>query len=207
LRSCIVEVDTSGCQQVESIPPGTIQYAVREALNPVFQGLPSQLQLRGDGVTAKTVSGATIGAIVVAIPFAISAPLFFGGTLDISVRINVGLQGVPPNASLAVGLDRVDVDTEFGWYDDVLTLGNTYTAAQVADQIIKAFVQYLAVTQFVPQVADQLQAAIDTLLSLAKANDPHHRTFTVTEFSADETGIVYRLCPLPAPPTPPPPSQ
>jgi len=207
IGSCVVQVDTSGCLPEESIPSGTINYSVRAALNPVLQGLPSSLRLRGDGVSAKTVAGATIGAIVVAIPLAISVPHWFDGTIDISIIINVGLQGVPPSASLAVNLNRVDVDPEWTWYSDVLSLGNTYTAARVADQIVTAFLQYLAVTQFVPQVASQLQAAIDTFLSLAKANDLHHRTFTVTEFSADDTGIVYRLCPLPQPPTPPPPSH
>jgi hypothetical protein len=189
---CTVAVDTSGCLPPQGISAATINESIDRAAQAAL-GDNSQVSLRGS-TTTRTV----VGGMVIAVPLDVAVPDWFDATMDISMTVDVGLDGLPPEASPLVELRTLDVDVDWAWYSDALSLGVTALAGAVADQVAQPFLVHIANREIIPLIKDGFRAVVALQQSSAKELDPNHRDFVLTEFSADPTGIAFALCPLPA---------
>jgi hypothetical protein len=187
---CTVEVDTSGCQPPQGISAATINASVLENAQSSFAD-GSQVSLRGT-----TSTKAHSGGLDITIPLAISVPDWFDATLDITMAIDVGMDGMPPHAVSKVVLRNLDVDFDWAWYSDVLSLGLTDLASTVANHVAQPLLEHIAEYEVVPQIKSGFDSFVASEAAAAQNLDPTHRAYVLTEFGCDTMGVEFQLCPL-----------
>jgi hypothetical protein len=186
-----VPVDGSACKSGQ-IPGIVITNRVKEAITEQFQG-SSDFSLRGNGVSVDLSD-----TIAINIPLSLNIPDWFDATMTIAIQIEVGMQGVPPQASIFAQAST-NVDVSWEWYSTLLSLGITSAVADGMQKIAQAFMSEIAQNQIASAIADEVNGQVQALATGAQQGDPGGRAFKLTSLTVTSDGITFTVCPTPSP--------
>jgi hypothetical protein len=184
-----VAVDTSACASSQ-IPEAALVPLIAQQ---VTAGLPSSndFTLEGKGV----VVALTAGTITITIPLHINVPDYFDATMTIVVPISVGMQGAPPEASIAVNAAETKVDVAWSWLANLLSGEITKVLAIAMERVAQAFMSEIATAQIATGIQHALGDQLTSVATQAQTSDPQGRTFALTSFNLTSGGIAFSVCP------------
>jgi len=187
LKSAIVTVNTSGCQDLK-IPASIITTLLKNQLDNAFAG--SDNFTLGDG--GSTVTAGSNGLVDIHIPITINVPNWFDADLDFHIQLNIsGAQG-----HVIVTAPVVDVTGGFPFLSDVLSGGCSDAVSTGMTKMAYAFLERIVDTELRPAVEQAIKGPLDQFTNQQQNDDPQHRPFAMTTliFNANE-GLDITACP------------
>lgn len=188
LRQWTVHVNLSECQS-ESLPALLVTAPIKNVLTQAF-GSDDQFSVNGDiEVTPDT------GVVNINVPLNINVPNWFDADMDIRVQLAI-TGGKDP----IVTAPKVDVNVDWGFLSNLLSLGCTDLIGSGMSQISKVFLEHIIDFEVRPAITQGLAALRDQYLGRLQSDDPQKRTYVMRSltFGPDPTGITILACPMPA---------
>lgn len=188
LKSDIVIVNTSDCQDHPPIPAAVVTGLIKSKIDAAFSG--SDDFSLGDG--GSTVTAGSNGLVDIHIPVTINVPDWFDADMDFHIQLNIsGAQG-----HVIVTAPVVDPTGSFPFLSDVLSGGCSDAVSTGMTKMAYAFLERIVDNEFRPTVEQAIEDQIDTFTAQCQNTDPQHRTFAMTTllFNANE-GLLITACP------------
>jgi hypothetical protein len=177
LKSDIVTVNTTGCQQL-GISAATFTSQLKDAMDTAFSG-GGNFSLKPGGAT---VTAGDAGLVDIHVPITIDVPDWFDADMDIHIQLNIsGADG-----HVFVAAPVVDPTASFPVLSGILSGACSDAVSTGMTKMAYAFLERIVDNELRPAVSAQIEGQVNQFTTLLQNNDPQHRTFAMTSliFSA-----------------------
>lgn len=181
-----IQVNDADCKS----PP----IPVSEITSPIHDAIAQQLPRSSDFSLGSAGISVTTSNDIISINIPVSAS---GTDVSIAVQIEVGFEGMPPNATILARVLSVNVNIDTSTWDDIISLGSASACASKIEEVIEIFVGAIAENSIAPEITDKLNNLAQQLATVTRDLDSQHRTYALTSMDLTDVYFTIQICPLP----------